>query len=105
MLPEFGATLAALKAEHGALYYAKLDGSHLHRAVDHAVSFNGVGLSPDEATLYCSDTETQKLWAFEVEAPGKLVPRGASGRRGRVVSVSAARICAMPTSRYRKLAG
>ena len=49
-----------------------------------AVSFNGVGLSPDEKVVYCNDTETQKLWAFDITAPGKLAPF-TFGRRGRVV--------------------
>ena len=49
-----------------------------------AVSFNGVGLSPDESVVYCNDTETQKLWAFDVAEPGKLKPF-TFGQRGRVV--------------------
>jgi gluconolactonase len=70
--------------DHSALFYARPDGSHLHRAVHPAISFNGVGLSPDESVVYCNETETQKLWAFDIAAPGKLVPF-AFGRRGRVV--------------------
>jgi gluconolactonase len=70
--------------DHSALFYARADGSHLHRAVHPAVSFNGVGLSPDEKVVYCNDTETQKLWAFDVTEPGKLAPF-TFGRRGRVV--------------------
>jgi gluconolactonase len=70
--------------DHSALFYAHADGSHLHRAVHPAVSFNGVGLSPDEKVVYCNDTETQKLWAFDITEPGKLAPF-AFGQRGRVV--------------------
>ena len=70
--------------DHSALFYARPDGSHLHRAVHPAISFNGVGLSPDERVVYCNETETQKLWAFDIAEPGKLVPF-AFGRRGRVV--------------------
>ena len=60
--------------DHSALYYAKPDGAHLHRAVFPAVSFNGVGLAPDERIVYCNETETQKLWAFDIAAPGTLAP-------------------------------
>jgi gluconolactonase len=74
----------ARQRDHSGLFYARPDGSHLHRAVYPAVSFNGVGLSPDEKVVYCNDTETQKLWAFDVVAPGKLAPF-TFGRRGRVV--------------------
>jgi gluconolactonase len=33
---------------------------------------NGVGLSPDGATLYVAETDTSRLWAFEVIGPGRL---------------------------------
>jgi gluconolactonase len=75
----------AHQRDHSALYYAHPDGSHLHRALNYAVSFNGVGLSPDEKVVYCNDTETQKLWAFDVASPGKLAPFVPGGPRGRVV--------------------
>lgn len=74
----------ARQRDHSCLFYARPDGSHLHRAVHPAISFNGVGLSPDESVVYCNDTETQKLWAFDVAEPGKLRPF-AFGQRGRVV--------------------
>ena len=74
----------ARQRDHSCLFYARPDGSQLHRAVHPAVSFNGVGLSPDENVVYCNDTETQKLWAFDITEPGKLAPF-TFGRRGRVV--------------------
>ncbi len=74
----------ARQRDHSALYYAKSDGSHLHRAVFPAVSFNGVGLSPDERVVYCNDTDTQKLWAFDIPAPGTIAPPSGL-MRGRVV--------------------
>ena len=33
------------------------------------VTPNGIGLSPDETTLYIAETETARLWAFDLEAP------------------------------------
>ena len=75
----------ARQRDHSGLYYAKPDGSHLHKAVYPAVSLNGVGLSPDEKVVYCSDTDTGKLWAFDVESPGNLVPFVPGGPRGRVI--------------------
>ena len=74
----------ARQRDLSALYYAKPDGSHLHRAVFPAVSLNGVGLSPDETVVYCNDTDTQKLWAFDIESPGTLA-RPAGLTRGRVL--------------------
>jgi gluconolactonase len=58
----------------GALYYALADGSKIVRARDHLISPNGVGLSPDGAVVYVADTQTGRLWAFDVAAPGELAP-------------------------------
>jgi gluconolactonase len=54
----------------GALYYAQPDGSSITRIKDHFVSPNGVGLSPDEKTVYMADTNLGRLWAFDLTAPG-----------------------------------
>ncbi len=58
----------------GALYYAKTDGSKITRVRDHLISPNGVGLSPDEKTVYVADTQLGRLWAFDLAAPGELAP-------------------------------
>jgi gluconolactonase len=58
----------------GAVYYAKTDGSHISRQRDHLISPNGIGLSPDEKTVYLADTQLARLWAFDVESPGVLTP-------------------------------
>lgn len=58
--------------EHGALYYALADGSHITRVIEPLLSPNGVGLSPDETMLYVSDTISSRLFAFALEAPGRI---------------------------------
>jgi gluconolactonase len=58
----------------GALYYAKVEGDHIVRVRDHLISPNGVGLSPDESVVYMADTQTGRLWAFDVLEPGVLAP-------------------------------
>jgi gluconolactonase len=58
----------------GALYHAKADGSKISRARDHIISPNGVGLSPDGKVVYVADTQTGRLWAFDVVAAGELAP-------------------------------
>jgi gluconolactonase len=68
----------------GAIYYAKADGSHISRQRDHVISPNGVGLSPDEKTVYAADTQLGRLWAYEVAEPGVLAPP-AGFQPGRVV--------------------
>lgn len=62
-------------AEHrewGALYYALPDGSKIVRWRDHVMAPNGVGLSPDERTVYMAETLSGRLWAFDVTEPGVL---------------------------------
>lgn len=67
---------------YGALYYATADGTQISRRRARLLSPNGVGLSPDETVLYVADTETGRLWALDVVAPGQLAPqeRHAPGR-------------------------
>ena len=59
----------------GAVYYAKIDGSHISRQRDHIISPNGIGLSPDEKTVYVADTQLGRLWGFDVAEPGVLAPQ------------------------------
>jgi len=54
------------------IFYAKADGSHIEEVAHPMVTPNGIGLSADEKTLYVAETWTGRLWAFDVEAPGRL---------------------------------
>ena len=54
----------------GAVYYAKTDGSFITEIAYPMMTPNGIGLSPDEKTLYVAETEAARLWAFPIEAPG-----------------------------------
>jgi gluconolactonase len=71
---------------YGAIYYALPDGSKIERARGGFVFPNGIGLSPDERVLYMADTMNGRLWAFDIEAPGKLSPAPSPLRPGRVVA-------------------
>ncbi len=52
--------------DHGGLYYALPDGSKIVELVHPMLSPNGVGLSPDEKALYVADTESSRLFAFDI---------------------------------------
>jgi gluconolactonase len=54
--------------QYGGLYCAAPDGSAIARIVGGALSYNGVGLSPDMATVYVADTWSARLYAFERRA-------------------------------------
>ena len=60
----------AREMDRGAVYYAKADGSEIVEVAFPMVTPNGVGLSPDENTLYIAETEPARLWAFDIVRPG-----------------------------------
>ncbi|MBI4537156.1 MAG: SMP-30/gluconolactonase/LRE family protein [candidate division NC10 bacterium] len=58
--------------DHGALYYALPDGSSIAEVAFPIQAANGVGLSPDGQTVYVAETETSRLWAFDIIEPGRV---------------------------------
>ena len=55
-----------------AVYWARGDGSQIRRVVPHMVGPNGIGLSPDGRTLYVAETQTSRLYAWDIIGPGEL---------------------------------
>jgi gluconolactonase len=72
----------------GGLYYAKIDGSMIKEMAFPILSANGVGLSPDEKTVYVADTYSARLLAFDIVAPGELGPDTGLGGAGRYVGAA-----------------
>jgi len=68
----------------GALYYALTDGSKIIRWRSGLISPNGVGLSPDQRTVYMADCLLGRLLAYELTAPGIMAP-ATTPAGGRVV--------------------
>ena len=58
--------------DHGGIYYCTPAGA-IECITFPVLSPNGIGLSPDEATIYVADTETGRLWALDLDAPGRIV--------------------------------
>jgi gluconolactonase len=76
----------ARSRDNGGLYYALPDGSHIAELGYPISAANGVGLSPGGETVYVAETETSRLWAFEVEEPGRIRKLGfPSPHGGRLV--------------------
>jgi gluconolactonase len=72
--------------DHGGLYYAQPDGSKVTEIAFPILSPNGCGLSPDNKTLYFADTESARLWAFDIASPGVLKKtEGHAAHGGRLV--------------------
>lgn len=59
--------------DHGGAYWAATDGSRIIEAAYPIFGgANGIGLSPAGDVLYVAETETGRLWAWDVEGPGRL---------------------------------
>lgn len=56
--------------DRGAIFHATIDGSMIREVVFPGITPNGVGLSPDGGTLYSTETETGRLWAWPIVEPG-----------------------------------
>ena len=78
--------------DFGGLFFLANGASEAVELDHHHTSPNGVGLSPDEATVYMADTMTARLWAFDLAAPGQI-EKSSPFNAGRVVA-------AMPSLQY-----
>jgi len=59
--------------DHGGVYWAAVDGSKIIEAAFPIFGgANGISLSPDGKVLYVAETETGRLWAWNVKGPGIL---------------------------------
>jgi len=71
--------------DFGGLFFLAKGASEAIELDHHHTSPNGVGLSPDEKTVYMADTMTARLWAFDLSAPGEINPQEPANK-GRVVA-------------------
>lgn len=62
--------------DRGAVYYARADGSLIKPVAFPSITPNGCGLSPDGRTLYFAETESARLWAMDILAPGEVKREG-----------------------------
>lgn len=74
--------------DRGAIYWAKPDGSAIKEVIQPFTTPNGIGLSPDEKTLYVAETEGGRLFAFDIVGDGevKLLPYPESLNGGRYIT-------------------
>ena len=54
------------------VFYASPDGKMIKEIIFPMEGPNGVGLSPDEKTLYVAETPTGRLWAMDLAGPGEV---------------------------------
>ena len=60
----------------GRLYYAAADGSAIVRVASDLTWPNGVGLSPDGASVYVAETPSGRVWRFTIARPGVVADGG-----------------------------
>ena len=74
--------------DRGAIYWAKPDGSEIREVIQPFTTPNGIGLSPDEKTLYVAETEGGRLFAYDIAGDGEIekLPYPQSINGGRYVT-------------------
>ena len=60
----------AREMDVGGIYYLKPGMKEIVEVVHGVLPANGIGLSPDENTVYIAETPTARLWAYELSEPG-----------------------------------
>ncbi|MCU1353497.1 MAG: Gluconolactonase [Acidimicrobiales bacterium] len=71
-------------SDRTGIYYATIDGQSIREAIFPVDAPNGIGLSPDGATLYAAETHSGRVWAWDVPEPGVVTgdnPFGPGGAR------------------------
>jgi gluconolactonase len=68
-------------SDAGAIYYCKSNDGGIVEMVHPMERPNGIGLSPDEKTMYAVETPTCRAWAFSLSAPGVIQPPAKPYRR------------------------
>lgn len=72
--------------DHGGIYYARPDGSHIEEVVYPVEAPNGIGLSTDESRIYVAETHTGRVRSWDLEAPGKLASPYGVHTRGQLLA-------------------
>jgi gluconolactonase len=76
---DFGRQTGRMRHASG-VYYAQPDGAKAEEISFGGTGYNGIGLSPDENTVYSAESFTGRLIAFDLAAPGQVVKGGRGGR-------------------------
>ena len=72
--------------DNGSVYYARADGSFITQAIPSLYGGpNGIGLSPDQRTLYVSLTLERIILSFSIIAEGVVAPPAIAALPGTVV--------------------
>lgn len=73
------------ESDFGGLYYALADGSAVTEIAYPFTLANGVALSPAGDRVYVAETVTARVWAWDVEGPGKISGSGPGAAGGELL--------------------
>ena len=71
--------------DRGGLYYALPDGSSVREMVYPLETPNGVGLSPGGDRVYAAETQTGRVFYWDLNGPGEIAPYAASPNNGHLL--------------------
>jgi gluconolactonase len=78
----------ARDSDYGAVFYCKPNDGGIVEMVQPMERPNGIGLSPDEKTVYVVETTTCRAWSFSLSAPGEIKPPEKPYRRDKGVVIA-----------------
>jgi len=64
--------ITARQRDRGAVFYARIDGSFIRQVIFPLDGPNGIGLSPDDGTLYVAESWTGRVWSYDITGPGQI---------------------------------
>ena len=64
--------ITARQRDRGAVFYARIDGSLIRQVIFPLDGPNGIGLSPDDRTLYVAESWSGRVWSYEITGPGQI---------------------------------
>ena len=64
--------ITARQRDRGAVFYARIDGSFIKQVIFPLDGPNGIGLSPDDRTLYVAESWSGRVWSYEITGPGQI---------------------------------
>ncbi len=65
----------ARERDWGGIYWAHSSGDRIVEVAHPVLTPNGIGLSPRQDVVYFAETETARLWAFDITGPGGQVDK------------------------------
>jgi gluconolactonase len=68
------------------IFYALPDGSSIREMVFPLETPNGIGLSPDESRVYVAETQTGRVYYWDLEGPGRIRPNPLSPNQGTLLA-------------------